>query len=54
MIIKDIDGMNIEINKHNGYFEIVVENKNGCAPLGKDSAIKLADAIYNYYGEIHG
>lgn len=51
MNIKDIDGDLIDVDLRNGYVEIVIDDDSGCAPLDKENAIKLADAIYKHFGE---
>lgn len=50
--LKDIDGDVIDVDlSNNGYVEIMIESTTGCAPLDKENAMKLADAIYKHFGE---
>lgn len=49
--LKDIDGDVVDVDLSNGYVEIMIESITGCAPLDKKNAMKLADAIYKYFGE---
>ena len=49
--LKDIDGDVIDVDLSNGYVEIMIESTTGCAPLNKENAMKLADAIYKHFGE---
>lgn len=50
MILKDVGGDFIDVDFRDDYIEIIIDDSSGCAPIYREEAIKLANAILSYYG----
>lgn len=50
MIVKDVDGDFIDVDFRDDYIEIIIDDSSGCAPIYREEAIKLANAIYHHFG----